>query len=83
MERKRGNGVQGHAQGVSDEATAARAVAASSSISVTDYGQHEWDGLLKISCDGIHDDNKEEWGKRRTFVYPTEMGNSIEAPAAA
>uniref|UniRef100_A0A183F6J9 CB1 cannabinoid receptor-interacting protein 1 n=1 Tax=Heligmosomoides polygyrus TaxID=6339 RepID=A0A183F6J9_HELPZ len=26
--------------------------------------QRPRDGLLKVSCDGIHDDNKEEWGKR-------------------
>ncbi|VDP50779.1 unnamed protein product [Heligmosomoides polygyrus] len=36
--------------------------------------QRPRDGLLKISCDGIHDDNKEEWGKRRTLVYPDRDG---------
>ncbi|VDP14370.1 unnamed protein product [Heligmosomoides polygyrus] len=45
--------------------------------------QRPGDGLPKILCYGIHDDNKEEWRNRRTLVNPTEMGNSIEIPAAA
>ncbi|VDO70531.1 unnamed protein product [Heligmosomoides polygyrus] len=32
------------------------------------------DGLLEISCDAIHDDSKEDWGKRRTQVYPDRDG---------
>ncbi|VDP19450.1 unnamed protein product [Heligmosomoides polygyrus] len=36
--------------------------------------QRPWDGLLKISCDGIYDYNKEEWRKRRNLVHPNRDG---------
>ncbi|VDP60413.1 unnamed protein product [Heligmosomoides polygyrus] len=39
--------------------------------------QRPRDGLLKISCDGIHYDNKEEWGTCRTLV---EMGTPLRFP---
>ncbi|VDP15687.1 unnamed protein product [Heligmosomoides polygyrus] len=36
--------------------------------------QRPWNRLLKISRNGIHDGNKEKWGKRRTLVHPNRDG---------
>ncbi|VDP06967.1 unnamed protein product [Heligmosomoides polygyrus] len=45
--------------------------------------QRPSDRLLKISCDGIREDNKKECRKRRAVVYLVRDGNSIEVPVAA
>ncbi|VDP08572.1 unnamed protein product [Heligmosomoides polygyrus] len=42
---------------------------------VNSIEEHSRDGILKISCDGIHNDNKEESRKGRTLVYPDRDGN--------
>ncbi|VDP06190.1 unnamed protein product [Heligmosomoides polygyrus] len=39
--------------------------------------QRSWNWLLKISRNGIHDDNKEEWRKRRTMVHPNRGGKLL------